>query len=510
MSEVDWNLALESSRGQCTIRATKIGHRCILSEEIRRSGAKSGMKAFQFDHTVVDNYARFSRSFTAIRASDLQEAISREYDEGRFWPDALLSINPRYETGPTVDDLVGSGDLEPETAQIFQFGSTPIRFYRHQGQAIAKARAGNSFVVTTGTGSGKSLCFFVPIVDTIVRARKAGEARRTRAIIIYPMNALANSQINEIDKFISQSDLPNELKPVVNRYTGQESQEERQRIAANPPDILLTNFMMAELLLTRQDILDTQVVENAHGLEFIVLDELHTYRGRQGADVGILVRRLRDRCTPRKQPICIGTSATMASEGSEEGRALAVSEVASRLFDSSIGPDAVIDESLRRATDDTLKLDDILPKLGETVQSDLSANLSDEVLRTHPLAVWMELALGLKDGLELRRRSPIPFGDAAAKLSADSGADAATCRQVLETFLTRVSLPETERGGAGQNAFLAFKLHRFISGAGDTFTTLTEQPRHVLFEGQLEDPEVPGNRLPDYPDISAAGSDEGN
>ena len=131
-------------------------------------------------------------------------------------------------------------------------------------------------MVTTGTGSGKSLCFFVPIVDAIVQARKAGRPRKTRAIIVYPMNALANSQIKEIEKFISQSGLHEDQKPVVRRYTGQESKEERQRIAGDPPDILLTNFMMAELLLTRQDEMDTRVIDNANGLEFIVLDELHT------------------------------------------------------------------------------------------------------------------------------------------------------------------------------------------------------------------------------------------
>jgi ATP-dependent helicase YprA (DUF1998 family) len=125
-------------------------------------------------------------------------------------------------------------------------------------------------VVTTGTGSGKSLCFFVPVVDAIARARKAGRPHRTSAIIVYPMNALANSQINEIQRFIVQSGLPDELKPIVRRYTGQESHEERQRIADSPPDILLTNFMMAELLLTRQDKLDTKVIENANGLDFIV------------------------------------------------------------------------------------------------------------------------------------------------------------------------------------------------------------------------------------------------
>ena len=295
------------------------------------------MKAFEFDHRLIDAYARFSRSFSTIRSEDLKSEINRQYDAGRFWPDALLSLNPRYLQGPTVDDLVASGDLDEATGKIFRFGQAPLRFYRHQAQSIAKARAGQSYVVTTGTGSGKSLCFFVPIVDAIIRARKAGKPRRTSAIIVYPMNALANSQINEIEKFISQSGLPSELKPIVRRYTGQESQEERRRIADDPPDILLTNFMMAELLLTRQDDLDTKVIENATGLNFIVLDELHTYRGRQGADVAVLVRRLRNRCIPEKAPICIGTSATMASEGSDANRAQAVADIASRFFGTHIG-----------------------------------------------------------------------------------------------------------------------------------------------------------------------------
>ena len=176
------------------------------------------MKAFGFEHHLIDSYARFSRSFSTIRSDDLKSEIDRQYDAGRFWPDGLLSLNPRYLQGPTADDLVASGDLDEATGRLFRFGATPIRFYRHQAQSIAKARAGQSYVVTTGTGSGKSLCFFVPIVDAIIRARKAGRARRTSAIIVYPMNALANSQIKEIDKFISQSGLPTELRPVVRRY----------------------------------------------------------------------------------------------------------------------------------------------------------------------------------------------------------------------------------------------------------------------------------------------------
>ena len=119
--------------------------------------------------------------------------------------------------------------------------------------------------MTTGTGSGKSLCFFVPIIDAAIWARAAGEMARTRAIVIYPMNALANSQLKELEKFIDQSGLPERLRPSFARYTGQESQEERERIREAKPDILLTNFMMLELLMTRQNALDRAVIANARG-----------------------------------------------------------------------------------------------------------------------------------------------------------------------------------------------------------------------------------------------------
>jgi ATP-dependent helicase YprA (DUF1998 family) len=108
------------------------------------------MKAFEFEHRLIDSYARFSRSFSTMRSSDLKSEIDRQYDARRFWPDALLSLNPRYLQGPTVDDLVASGDLDEATGKR----SVPLRFHRHQAQSIVKAPAGQSYVVTSGTGSG--------------------------------------------------------------------------------------------------------------------------------------------------------------------------------------------------------------------------------------------------------------------------------------------------------------------------------------------------------------------
>ncbi|MGK4455799.1 DEAD/DEAH box helicase, partial [Klebsiella pneumoniae] len=86
-------------------------------------------------------------------------------------------------------------------------------------------------------------------------------------------NALANSQLEELDKFVAN--VAGERPVTFARYTGQEDAEERRRISENPPDILLTNFMMLELLMTRQDEIDRRVIANCAGLRFLVLDELH-------------------------------------------------------------------------------------------------------------------------------------------------------------------------------------------------------------------------------------------
>jgi hypothetical protein len=120
--------------------------------------------------------------------------------------------------------------------------------------------------------SGKSLAYIIPIVDHVLRT---GAGRGIQAIVAYPMNALANSQAEELSKFLGKENQPVRFA----RYTGQEKADEKNAIRANPPDVLLTNYMMLELMLTRSE--DRELVRAAQGLKFLVFDELHTYRGRQ-------------------------------------------------------------------------------------------------------------------------------------------------------------------------------------------------------------------------------------
>ncbi|WP_296870655.1 DEAD/DEAH box helicase [Tibeticola sp.] len=442
------------------------------------------MDVFRFREHLVGEYAGFSRSFPRLRSDDIREFVHREYASQRYWPEPLIQINPTYRSGGTVDELVAGGQLSPECSAIFRLGKSAnsagvtLPLHQHQAEAISLALAGESYVLTTGTGSGKSLSYFIPVVDACLKAKKVDPTPRTRAIVIYPMNALANSQLEELKKFLGSD--PATRAVSFGRYTGQESDEERQAMAATPPDILLTNFMMLELLMTRQNDIDKAVMRNAKGLRFLVLDELHTYRGRQGADVALLVRRVREALSDNL--ICIGTSATMASEGTQMERNAVVANVARRLFGTAIPDRNIITETLRRTTPEHETLDTVRPRLGDAIRAGVPTGLSYDAMAAHPMSVWVELALGLTyEDDKPRRAKPRTLADAAKALSADSGEPLETCLAYLQQFMLRAY---AVTDGAGKSLF-AFKLHQFIAGGGKVYTTL-EVPgqRAITLDGQ--------------------------
>ena len=246
----------------------------------------SHVDAFGVLSEVLDDYKSFVQGFLNIRDPAVLERVECEVGNGLLWPEPWLALNPAFEPGGSVGDLVDRGLLHATCRSIFRSrtGDDPtgreIVFHRHQVDAIKLGSRHESYVLTTGTGSGKSMAYIVPIVDRVLRD---GSGRGVRAIIVYPMNALANSQRGELEKFLGTD------RPAVTfaRYTGQESRAERDAILARPPDILLTNYVMLELMLTRPRERDS-LITSAQNLSFLVLDELHTYRGRQGADVAML------------------------------------------------------------------------------------------------------------------------------------------------------------------------------------------------------------------------------
>lgn len=441
---------------------------------------------FGFRDQLISEYTTFSRSFSRIAASDISDEIERQYADGRYWPEPLVQINPNYQRKGSVQQLVEDGVLHDTCAGLFRVGKAegnpqPLHLYAHQLQALAKGQNRQSFVVTTGTGSGKSLSFFIPVIDRILKAKEQDKTPRTRAIVIYPMNALANSQLEELDKFLHGYPIGKQPFTVA-RYTGQEAQIERTAIADNPPDILLTNFMMLELILTRFDEDDRRVVEHCDGLEFLILDELHTYRGRQGADVALLVRRLRERLRA-SDLVCIGTSATMSSSGSQTDRNRTVAEVASKLFGTCITEHDVIGETLERVTDQLKDIPSILSQLFDAASRPEFAWPNFETFRTDPLAIWVELNLGIEmlGNEPPRRAKPMTLQAASIKLSQDCGCMESQARIALQKFLVAAHELKTQQG----HPPFAFKLHQFISGPGKVLATLEPQgKRHITLDAQ--------------------------
>jgi ATP-dependent helicase YprA (DUF1998 family) len=155
------------------------------------------MDAFGVLRDILDDYKSFVHGFLNILDPDVLERVEQEVSNGLLWPEPWLALNPAFQAGGTVSDLVERGWLPPGCREIFRT-RTPadplgreISFHKHQADAIEIASRRESCVLTTGTGSGKSMSYIVPIVDRVLRE---GSGQGVRAIVVYPMNALANSQ----------------------------------------------------------------------------------------------------------------------------------------------------------------------------------------------------------------------------------------------------------------------------------------------------------------------------
>nr|WP_221174688.1 protein kinase [Streptomyces sp. ID38640] len=470
-------------------------------EEVRRDSTTQGMDVFGVHSTLIKEYRSFTEGGTVIRDDRIGAFVEEDLNEKSQWPDPWLSLNPFFADGGTVLELAGQGVLDEECARIFQAKKTedgtvcdgrPLTLHQHQREAVDAARSGASYVLTTGTGSGKSLAYIVPIVNKVLKERAEegpGSAKRVRAIIVYPMNALANSQLKELEKYLRDGYGAGSEPVTFARYTGQEDEERRREIRDSPPDILLTNYVMLELMLTRPAD-RASLIKMARGLEFLVFDELHTYRGRQGADVALLIRRVREACQAQENLQCIGTSATMSTEGSLDDQKKVVAGVASTLFGTIVRPEHVIGETLVRATDGA---PDVVP--AERLTAPTAPRAYADLVRD-PLARWIETRFGLATDEatgRLVRQQPAKIEIAAKELAEKSGVDERACVDAIRATLeagSQARHPVTER------PLFAFRLHQFLSKGDTVYVTLEDKlTRHLTRSYQLEQPGSGGKLL---------------
>lgn len=454
------------------------------------------MDVFDLHRDLIHDYASYTRSFIRIADERIHKAVDTEIQQGLLWPDPLLQLNPSFEPGATIDQLVADKVLHEECGRIFrikrdenEFGKI-LTLHLHQEQAIRTAAKDHSYVLTTGTGSGKSLAYIIPAVDHVLRH---GSGRGIQAIVVYPMNALANSQREELDKFLQRGYERGQSPVTYARYTGQEQSETREQILRNPPDILLTNYVMLELILTRID--ERALVNHASDLRFLVFDELHTYRGRQGADVSMLIRRCRE-AFRSEQMRCVGTSATMASVGTSVDQARVVAEVATKIFGEPVSSDHVIGETLRRTTVEHDFGDEGTKQQlkGEILSEDEPTKEFDGFCQT-AVASWIESVFGLRREEEtgrLIRRTPRALrGEmgAATELAALVGVEPSQAESAIEKYLYAGC--DVEHPDTGFPVF-AFRLHQFISRGDTVWSSLeNEESRYITLRGQQF---VPGSR----------------
>ncbi|MFE6502491.1 DEAD/DEAH box helicase [Kitasatospora sp. NPDC057738] len=463
------------------------------------------MDVFEVHRKLIKDYDEFTRALVQISDPGIRQHLEDEREAKARWPEPWVSLNPNFRQGGTVAQLVEDKELEPPCGLYFRDkkresdeNARSLTLHQHQRQALDAAKSGDSYVLTTGTGSGKSLSYIVPIVNEVLRNPNPGSIS---AIVVYPMNALANSQLHELETYLEKGVEPSERKVTFARYTGQEKKGDKQSVLDKKPDILLTNYVMLEYLLTRPDE-RRELIGAARGLKFLVLDELHTYRGRQGADVALLVRRLRDACdAPSLQ--CIGTSATMATGATFEEVQEEVAKVASSLFGVVVRPERVIGETLERATDPTVTGPSIgKAALTRAVRRAVAGKLPGDyfALAEDPLACWIEDAFGLyydEAQKRLVRRLPTRVSDAADELGQDCSVSVEECQIAIQTMLRAGAAarhPQTLR------PLFAFRLHQFLSKGDTVYASL--EPRTARYLTSQYQVSVPHRR--DHPLIPLA------
>lgn len=277
-----------------------------------------------------------------------------------------LDISDSFETGENIETLISEGEMSPlfrELERNVSEGDKEIKLkrklYRHQESAIRKINKDKNLVVTTGTGSGKTECFVLPIINHLLREKENGTlGGGVRAILIYPMNALANDQMKRLRLILK--DYPDITFGVYNSSTKQEDSDgiaeygrifkdtngqalkplpnesiSRKSMQTNPPHILVTNYAMLEYMMLRPN--DDLVFSGAK-LKFLVLDEAHIYRGATGIETSLLLRRLKARVSNAGEVRHILTSATLGGKESDGD----IVSFAATLCDASFDTDDII------------------------------------------------------------------------------------------------------------------------------------------------------------------------
>lgn len=284
---------------------------------------------------ISSSFRRYLTTTLRPRRADLREQFDAQLQSSFVLTKGpYLQAAPPFEAGRTLQQLIDDGLLSPELRRLDSNLPLARPLYRHQEEAITKSVAlGRNLVVATGTGSGKTECFLIPIINGLCREIEAGTLGQpgVRALLLYPMNALANDQVKRLRSLLgaypeitfgryvgeTERSTADAEEAFANRYPNEPRLPNellsREEIQANPPHILLTNYAMLEYLLLRPD--DSPLFDGPYSghWRWLALDEAHVYSGAQGTEVAMLLRRVKDRVVGSEagRIQCFATSATL-------------------------------------------------------------------------------------------------------------------------------------------------------------------------------------------------------
>ena len=304
-------------------------------EKVAKSFLRYQLTAYPFSDPDLLGQMRDLLSLDHTRASPLLRG-------------PYVSLSRPFRAGAAVRQMVEEGFIHPHLAE--RIPSKITHFYSHQERAIRAIADGRTTLISTGTGSGKTECFLYPVVSQCLTLKDESAASGISAVIVYPMNALAEDQLIRIRGLLAGTGVPFgiyvgktpereadvfgvRLRPGSSRadylarvkkaeqdgtgetvYPGEEvCSRQAMRTPSKQPRILLTNVKQLELLLTRQQ--DIELFAGAR-LDHLVFDEAHTFTGAMGAETACLIRRLRSFCNiDARHTKCIATSATIVDPG---------------------------------------------------------------------------------------------------------------------------------------------------------------------------------------------------
>ena len=266
---------------------------------------------------IVDFYRRYLLTTFSTNKEAYNKQLKELLEQDKAIADGpYISMSDPYKKGKSLKELADEGIVSKEILKIKNF-HPERKLYLHQEEAVRKANDGENLIVTTGTGSGKTESFLIPVINQLLKEKENGTLDAgVRTLIIYPMNALVNDQIRRLRELLS--DMDGDKKITFGRFTGETKEtykdakkqyEEiedievsplcenelisREQMRNTPPNILITNYAMLEYMLLRpgDNIIFSDT--NASKWQYIVFDEAHSYTGAKGIEVASLIKRVK-------------------------------------------------------------------------------------------------------------------------------------------------------------------------------------------------------------------------